>query len=80
MGSAVATAVEHEKLVVSLSVNSNYVKPSVPGEIKADCTIIRLGKTITVTRAEIRNAQSLSIGNLHGKLKWADCRELHRAI
>ncbi len=57
MGSAVATAVEHEKLVVSLPVNSNYVKPTAPGEIKAYCTIIRLGKTIAVTRAEIRNAQ-----------------------
>jgi acyl-CoA thioesterase len=57
MGSAVATAVNHEKLVVSLSVNSNYVKPSIPGEIKACCTIIRLGKTVAVTRAEIRNSQ-----------------------
>ena len=57
MGSAVATAVKHKKLVVSLSVNSNYVKPAIPGEITAHATIVRLGKTIAVTRAEIRNAE-----------------------
>lgn len=57
MGSAVATTLNHEKLVVSLSVNCNYVKPAIPGDLTAHCSIIRLGKTIAVVQAEIRNAQ-----------------------
>ena len=56
MGSVVATALEHEKRVVSLSINAHYLKPAMPGCIAAYSTIVRLGKTIATTRAEIRNA------------------------
>ena len=56
MGSVVGTALEHQKQVVSLSISANYVRVATPGEITAVSTIVRLGKTIAVTRAEIRNA------------------------
>jgi uncharacterized protein (TIGR00369 family) len=55
MGAAVATAIKHEKLVVSLSVNAHYVKPAVPGELIAQASIVRLGKTVAVTRTDICN-------------------------
>ena len=55
MGLVVASALDHEKRVVSLSMNANYVKPAMPGKITAHCTIVRLGKTIAVTQAQIRN-------------------------
>lgn len=56
MGSAVATAVDHQKQVVSLSINANYVRAATPGQLTAVSTIVRLGQTIAVTRAEICNA------------------------
>ncbi len=69
MGSAIAKSLSVPKRVAAVSINANYIRPTLPGRVVAESRIIRIGRTISNLQTEIhtdgKDISALFTGTFH---------------
>ncbi|MDP6815108.1 MAG: PaaI family thioesterase [Alphaproteobacteria bacterium] len=69
MGSLLTNALDEFRPVSTVSIVANYLRPTKPGQLKAETELIRLGRSIATLEAKISDADgvvsALFLGTFH---------------